>query len=33
LQMENEKDLDLKSIKIDEDHELIELIEEIWYSS
>ena len=29
LQMENEKDLDLKSIKIDEDHELIELIEEI----
>ena len=29
LQMENEKALDLKSIKIDEDHELIELIEEI----
>ena len=29
LQKEKEKDLDLKSIKIDEDHELIELIEEI----
>ena len=29
LQVEKEKDLDVKSIKIDEDHELIELIEEI----
>lgn len=29
LQKEKEKDLDVKSIKIDEDHELIELIEEI----